>query len=611
MVDAKNNVFVGYADGHVVGYRGSTGVVFFDYWKQGTAAVRASGAIDAFGTFYIASDMTLYAFSSQYCPRNGTEMQVSADDLSAPCVPCLPGQYNGNTTLGGSCVACPVSSYCPKSGLSSPIPCPPNSFANETGLQSCFKCRTCNGTISYAPYPRVNCTATADVVCSICDTGAFYNTSLASCDACQVCEPGSFAVSQCSPLSDAACEPCIAGSNFTSSRDMSTCSTCSMGCAPGSYFVSPCTPSSDLGCAICEAGFYCAGGLSNKTRCDSDKYCPPGSSSQRSPGMVAALSPSWIAVPPTATVPITFNASFSFGVELVQVLSVGGIPCRTSILMGGGGSGGIIMCTLDMAAASAASATSPVDEVDLSVSYTFSDIPVLFNSTPLPESKLVFRPTLSTISPQAVTGNSAIFLIGSNFCVASILACSSLDTSAARAWVGALACASLEIFTPGAAICYVPSPSLDEAGYPLYNVSVQNAWGAISRPSKSIRAGGLGANVVTYPAGGSVRNATVFPTTFVPCDSSNAWLLESDLSVNVFALHAAEPFMGAFSCSLSTSTALTLLILPPQMTTFTNLSAASGVVNFGRISIQSLYSTDPTKPTAVDLSVSCTSSTIG
>ena len=85
------------------------------------------------GTAVGVSNMKNYStpqpcFESMYCPEGSVEPQGAGD--------CPEGFY----CPFGVKIACPVGTYCPRTGHWDPMPCPPGTFSAQVGQKKCVDC---------------------------------------------------------------------------------------------------------------------------------------------------------------------------------------------------------------------------------------------------------------------------------------------------------------------------------------------------------------------------------------------------------------------------------------------------------------------------------------
>ncbi len=251
--------------------------------------------------------------AGSYCPAAST---------SAMQLPCAIRSFC--PALSPNMTACPVSHYCPASGMSAPTSCDAGAYCNATGLSAAtgpcsdgYYCGAGSSTATeysctigtYCPIGSSNTTScpmgaycpapaqanyTLSPIGSFCDTtglstfkpctaGSFCATSglsapTGNCSAGYYCPTGSNSSTQLaspngtySPAASASPTPCDIGA-FCASTGMSVATLCTRGsyCATSSLIQPNDT---------CDPGYFCVAGSSTATQhvCVNGSYCPRGS----------------------------------------------------------------------------------------------------------------------------------------------------------------------------------------------------------------------------------------------------------------------------------------------------------------------------------------------
>lgn len=218
------------------------------------------------------------------------------------CSTCGASQYtvsacsaNANT----ACAACDAScGTCTGPSNTECASCTANKYLSGGACSACSVCGA--GT-----YLSSACTPTANTACGACDASctacsgpnpnqcgscpASFYVSAGVCNACKVCEAGTFQAAACTTTANTMCTACPAGS-FSKVAGSTTCTKCEPGTtsAAGAKACSPCpagqiaSAAGAASCSACAAGTFAAAGA---TTCSA---CPTGTSS--GPGAAACTA---------------------------------------------------------------------------------------------------------------------------------------------------------------------------------------------------------------------------------------------------------------------------------------------------------------------------------
>ncbi|CAH1789583.1 unnamed protein product [Owenia fusiformis] len=208
------------------------------------------------------------------CPMGYMNPNVGGESV-ADCMPCLPGQFCGETGLSspsGLCreryycpdseptqvskptsFACPAGYYCPN-GTGLPIACEPGTYQPNQGSIDCLPCP--------ARYYCLKNSSTPEICprYSYCPNGTVTPI---------LCPDGTYTENSTVGLSDASqCEQCPAGKYCV---DGTATGDCQAGhwCKKGNAIPNPYGNDTNEG-ELCPYGFYCEAG------CISPRACPPG-----------------------------------------------------------------------------------------------------------------------------------------------------------------------------------------------------------------------------------------------------------------------------------------------------------------------------------------------
>jgi len=154
---------------------------------------------------------------------------------SSTCIQCSPGYFLSSDGLScGGCWTGSINSYCAS------YSCPVSVMATN--------CNLCSNGILITNCAAYTCYATT-ATCLACKAGFFYNSSSGFCQQCQ--QIGSCQSTVCKAASDQNCTLCVSGWFITSG----VCQACSI-CSPGSYdisqsSVSSCSETANTVCYAC------------------------------------------------------------------------------------------------------------------------------------------------------------------------------------------------------------------------------------------------------------------------------------------------------------------------------------------------------------------------
>ena len=212
------------------------------------------------------------------------------------CSTCGANEYqvsacsaNANT----ACAACSATcGTCTGPSATECASCTANKYLSGGACTACSVCGS-------STYQSAACTPTANTVCGACDasctacsgpnpnqcgscpTGFFLGGG--GCNACKVCEIGTFQATACTTTANTLCTACPAGS-FTKVAGATTCTKCEPGTtsAAGAMACTPCpggTSASAAGaasCTPCAGGTVAAAGAVTCTACAAGTTSGPG-----------------------------------------------------------------------------------------------------------------------------------------------------------------------------------------------------------------------------------------------------------------------------------------------------------------------------------------------
>ncbi len=183
----------------------------------------------------------------------GTCTGPSATD----CASCTANTY----LTGGACTACSVCG----TGTFQSAACTPTT---NTACGACdASCTACSG-----PSPKQ---------CGSCPTAFFLGGGL--CNACKVCEAGTFQATACTTTANTACTACPPGS-FTKVAGATTCTKCEPGTTSvaGAQACTKCEPgqiaaaAGAASCSACAEGTFAIAGAASCTACPEGTTSGPG-----------------------------------------------------------------------------------------------------------------------------------------------------------------------------------------------------------------------------------------------------------------------------------------------------------------------------------------------
>lgn len=212
------------------------------------------------------------------------------------CSTCNASEYevsactaNANTVCGACSASCGT---CTGPSNAECASCTANKFLNGG---TCTACSVCGS----GTYQSAACTATTDTACGACDASctacsgpsssqcgscpSSFFLSGGKCNACKVCDAGTFQATACTTTANAVCTACPAGS-FTTNAGATTCTKCEPGTtsAAGAKACTPC-PAGQIAatagaatCTACPAGTFAGAGAKACTACAPDTSSGPG-----------------------------------------------------------------------------------------------------------------------------------------------------------------------------------------------------------------------------------------------------------------------------------------------------------------------------------------------
>lgn len=300
---------------------------------------------------------------------------------------------------------------------------------------------------------------------------------------------------------------------------------------------------------------------------------------------VASAWPSYVQLPQPPA-PITVTATFNppaLGVGEIRNVSLLGAACTTAVV---DVANGTVTCTV--ASSAALEAPWGTDVADLVVAFDWDDAVVV--SPPL--GKVVTRPVIQAIVPSLVSAGNVIVVVGRNLCPPS-----GCETSGGGRFFAAIGqynvTADVTLVTEATATVVAPTVSELDASFPRYPLEWVTSVGARARVIPTLQ----------YIATGTVVNASVLPSVFIPGDITTGLPVDEDIVVRMLPANSTVTYAAPFSCSLTSPTVGVLLLPPEGMPSLTGVrsAGAANVVSFGRIRVQALFSV-----TRVQLTAACT-----